>query len=250
MKKHLLLFLLLPLVIFISNCSGTKEITANKINTIYIDGETNDWQRNLNYDDDTKSAYGVSFDGKFVSFVFVTNSEDYIRNIEHNGMIIRINANNYDKMYSIKYPNGRLETGYDNSMMLTDKYDQDKVIIEKDDDSPVQFMNVKADTMNLAVVNYNNNRLVYEIKLPVGSTKIDGFSLPFPEEGELFVKIFIPENERMDGIPPDHKEIKPNYGNDPGRMSMGGYGRGAAPGMPPKKEIKPNSLEVEFNVRL
>lgn len=184
-------FKLIPAILIIlgllSGCSGEKELLSNWTNQqIKIDGETSDWQNDLEYIKDDNVALGFKNDSKFLYICLTTNDFTKVFPMFRGGFITWLEPENDGKTIGIKYPmhnisnnneqvphsseeiyNRRNPGEFINRMMQR----QNELQVLNNDKIPLTNLPVENKEGITAKVGYHSDRFVYELKVPLNDNK-------------------------------------------------------------------------------
>ena len=233
--SHISFKLISAVLIFfglLSGCSGEKELLSSWTNQqIKVDGETSDWQNDLDYIKEYNVALGLQNDSKFLYICLTTNDFTKVLPMLRGGFITWIEPENDGKTIGIKYPmhsisnnneqvpnsseeiyNRRNPGEFINRMMQR----QNELQVLNDDKLPLIDLPVENKEGITAKVGYNSDRFVYELKVPLNKNKYAYKISALPGE-KIKIKFETEEPERK------------NFGGereDGTRMSRGEGGEG------------------------
>ena len=212
----------------LSGCSGDKELLSNWTNQqIKIDGETSDWQNNLEYLKDDNVALGFKNDNNFLYICLATNDFTKVFPMFRGGFITWFEPENSGKTIGIKYPmhnisnnneqvpnsseeiyNRRNPGEFINRMLAR----QNEMQILNEDKLPLTDIPIENKEGIEAKLGYHSDRFIYELKIPLNDNKYAYKISALPGE-KIKIKFETEEPERK------------NFGGGrEGDMSMRGEG--------------------------
>ncbi len=174
-------------IVMLNGCSGETELLSNWTNQqIKIDGETSDWQNNLEYLKDDNVALGFKNDDKFLYICLTTNDFTKVFPMLRGGFITWLEPENDGKTIGIKYPMHNINNNNDqmpnsseeiynrenpgefiNKMLAR----QNELQILNEDKYPLTDIPVENNEGIKAKLGYNSDRFVYELKVPLNNNK-------------------------------------------------------------------------------
>ena len=213
-------------LVFLSGCGGEQQLLSNWTNQqIKIDGETSDWQNNLNYLKDENVALGFKNDNKFVYVCLTTNDFTKVFPMLRGGFITWFEPENGGKTIGVKFPinnisntdkvpssseeiyNRRNPGEFINRMLER----QNELQILNEDKLILTDMPIKNKEGIEAKLGYNSDRFVYELKVPLSDSNY-AYKLSANPGGKLKIRF---ETEQ-----PDWKNI--NREREGGMRMSGG----------------------------
>jgi hypothetical protein len=281
--KNLLTLTLFAVLVFLSGCSSSRQVTSLPSNTeIKIDGDLSDWEDLTNIKDENIS-FGFRNDDKALYLVMVTNDRNKIMKIMRGGLEVWVDPSNSENKIGIRFPEKpdpgemmeqfRTQNTPNKEKPKFDEKDQQekrelepgmqmllsiqKELFVLDDEGKVlQSFPIKGDTYAAAIKPYGSF-LCYELKIPFGSKPFLFYSSLKDKNSKFNIEFITGEIEtafdRMrrsddiggEGTPPQGPPMQ--GGNPPGGPGMGpGSPGGHGRGM---KDIKDNApMEYQFEV--
>jgi len=222
------------LIFFANGCSGDKELISDWTNQqIKIDGETSDWQSNLEYLSDNNVALGFKNDGKYLYTCLTTNDFTKVLPMFRTGFIIWFEPENGGKTIGIKYPMHNISNNNDrmpnSNEIISDRGDpgafidkmlerQNELQVLNEDKYPLTDVPVENDEGIKAKLGYHSDRFIYELQMPLNDSKYAYKIQALPGE-KIKIKF---ETEQ-----PDRKDFRGERG---GGMRMSGGEGGERPG--------------------
>ncbi|MHB1686686.1 MAG: hypothetical protein ACYCVH_04840 [Ignavibacteriaceae bacterium] len=197
--KNLTFLLILSSLVFINGCNNKIIQSHWKTGDIAIDGNDTDWGNTLIYNDKSNFLYGVQNDDKNLYLCFATNDPDLEANIVRMGLTVWFDRTGGDNQnFGIKYPlnfqdmnflrtrndenQPRMRTGNEEPMsaerlkqILSRKQNDLEIVGKNKDDvtrmtvSELKGIEVKMD--------FQNNTLVYEMKMPLSFSEGISYAL-------------------------------------------------------------------------
>jgi hypothetical protein len=249
--------------LLLNGCGSDKELLSNWTDQqITIDGETTDWQNNLQYFPEDNIALGFKNDDKFLYICLTTNDITKIFPMFRSGFIIWFEPENGGKTIGIKYPfhdiltdgermpapNGQMN-GEENRAEIINKMlgKQNELLILNEDKNPLTDFPIENKEGIKAKLGYHSDRFIYELKVPLSVNKYAYQVSAAPGE-KLKVKFETEEVERKNFDRGDR--MRPPEGGEDGGMGEFGGGRRHPGGRPDmdRGSIKPIDFSTEITL--
>ena len=195
----------------LSGCSGDKELISGWTNQqIKMNGETSDWQNNLEYMKDYNVAVGFKNDNKFLYICLTTNDFTKVFPMFRGGFITWFKPENDGKTIGIKYPihnNSNNNEQVPNSQEEIYNRRNPGEFIKRMLDRQNEFQILNEDKSLLsdvpldnkegieAKLGYHSDRFIYELKVPLSDNKYSYKISALPGE-KIKIKFETEEPER------------------------------------------------------
>lgn len=185
-RVYLKMVTLLLSFILLSGCSGEQELLSNWTNQkIKIDGETSDWQNNLEYLKDENVALGFKNDNKFLYICLTTNDFTKVFPMLRGGFITWFEPGNSGRTIGVKYPihNNSYNNQVPNSNEEIYNRQNPGEFISRilDRQNELQILNENKQLLTDLPINnkegieaklgYHSDRFIYELKIPISDSK-------------------------------------------------------------------------------
>ncbi len=182
-KHSLWKFMILLPVLFVQSCGGYKLISRLPGDSpIVIDGKADDWRGNLKYLEEEKAAVAFANDKDFIYLCYTTKERSNIIQILSGGLTVWFKPHN-GKTIGVEYPL-KLHVGRKaqrnrndmNYLRLRELYNSTiennpDYRIVNEDSFPIVTYNFEEKTGIVLVMNYENSKLVFELKIPLTRDK-------------------------------------------------------------------------------
>ncbi len=207
---------------------------------ITIDGIDNEWEDTRVYLKDANASVSVLNDSQFVYVSFVTAKEETIRQVTAMGLILWFDAaGGKGKTFGIRFPLGMMESGMtpprnfgeersdeDRAAERAERFRKSTLDMEilgpgEDDQRRVQVATLEGIE---AKANLSDDKLVYELKIPIVKSDLHPFAIGAEPGERIGVGIETPEIDR-DKMK-DRMEGGFHGGGMPPGRGMGGGMRG------------------------
>ncbi len=236
-----LIILILFGFIFLNGCSGEKELLSNWTNQqIKIDGESSDWQNNLEYLKDDNVAIGFKNNNEFLYICLTTNDFRKVFPMFRGGFITWFEPENDGKTIGIKYPIHDDSNNNEHMPNSTDEiynrqnpgefiskmlYRQSEMQIVNEDKSLLTEISVENNEGIQAKLGYNSDRFIYELKVPLNDAKYSYKISALPGE-KIKIKFETEEPERSNFEGEKNGGMRRARGEGEGEGEGGDFGGG------------------------
>jgi hypothetical protein len=224
------------LVASLAGC-GDKEIKSSaRDRDIVIDGDYNDWEGTLKFDEDANLSYGLANDDRSMYIVLVVGDRAVRRQIMLSGMYLWFDpAGEETRKFGLRYPIGLQEEGFDAIMPMMRERDPERMRVAFQE-TTAEFMIIGAGEQvwrrgNIhsvegveAAANADKNVLVLEFKVPVGDTGAYGYGIGSKAGAVIGLGLQTPELD-VEAMKEQMREAMEERGG-----GRGGGGRGGGMG--------------------
>jgi hypothetical protein len=261
--KKIIHFLILALSIILlsSACSTEKYLSRWDDNTITVDGNQTDWDGNLKYIEDERTAVGVFNNDENLYICFTTDDNLKIIQIMKMGLTLwLVPGDGNAKTRGIKYPlrsdefeiqqmrEKRLigyEKDYIKNLLEINKKKQTELQIVNDQDYSLYMYSLNEAPGIKIKLGESMGQLVYEISVPIGGESKNDFSMALLPGDDIMVRFETGEYSRPER---SHGSGMQPGGDFTGRGRSGKANRTGVPGV----EIysRPEPVDIQFVVTL
>lgn len=265
---YIMISSLFIIVFSLSGCSSTAELQSGwDAGAVKIDGNISDWENGLHPVKDEGVSLGFKNDDKYLYICLVTNDRAKIMQMMRAGFIVWFTPQSGNpETFGIKYPMPPSLLGKDERESFNKELYQrgsrdnvfDKMLKEKKefqiintDDFPLGQYPINNNIGIKPKLSFNDERFVYELKVPLTSGNNNMYSLGSKPGEELSIKFETVEMdlESMRGLG-NRGGMRPGngMGNEGSENEgRGGFGRGRGNGGFAKSEPFNYSVNIRLN---